>query len=287
MGIFASALGRHVLVASVAGLAASLIVVWSAGSHASWVWPVLLLIAAGQFGWIYWQLQTNAQHQQHQLQWLRQLQQDPQGLPALPGTSQLNQLLNQWYQRSQAVVQQQQQQQQILLQLGNELKQLVKQDQSQQAGQREAVQQTRQMIESMNQSVLDEVQSANMAADAANHSSAVAQQGQKTVSNTVANIGQLAEHMQQASETMVQLQQDTQQVGAVLEVIRGIAEQTNLLALNAAIEAARAGEQGRGFAVVADEVRTLASRTQQSTQQIQQTIEQLQGAARNAVEKCS
>ncbi|OGO84922.1 MAG: hypothetical protein A2203_02390 [Chromatiales bacterium RIFOXYA1_FULL_46_5] len=145
--------------------------------------------------------------------------------------------------------------------------------------------QTLAMVEAMNQSVLDEVQSANLAAEAANHSNQIAKQGQQTVASTVQNIEQLAMYLQQASATIAQLEQDSNQVGAVLEVIKGIAEQTNLLALNAAIEAARAGEQGRGFAVVADEVRTLASRTQKSTEQIQRTIEQLQGAAREAVQK--
>lgn len=145
--------------------------------------------------------------------------------------------------------------------------------------------QTLSMVESMNQSVLDEVQSANLAAEAANHSNQIAKQGQQTVASTVQNIEQLAVYLQQASATIAQLEQDSNQVGAVLEVIKGIAEQTNLLALNAAIEAARAGEQGRGFAVVADEVRTLASRTQKSTEQIQRTIEQLQSAAREAVQK--
>ncbi len=103
------------------------------------------------------------------------------------------------------------------------------------------------------------------------------------VQNVVQSMESLAEEIYKASQVIERLSADSESIGSVLDVIRDIAEQTNLLALNAAIEAARAGEQGRGFAVVADEVRTLAQRTQESTNEIQQTIENLQNRAREAV----
>lgn len=121
------------------------------------------------------------------------------------------------------------------------------------------------------------------AAEAAHHAEAEAQQGTKVVQNTIAAINSLSVEVGSANEVIKKLKGDSEQIGKVLDVIRSIAEQTNLLALNAAIEAARAGEQGRGFAVVADEVRTLASRTQQSTAEIQKMIEILQSGAIDSV----
>ncbi len=108
--------------------------------------------------------------------------------------------------------------------------------------------------------------------------------GQDIVAKSVASIRSLAQEVENATEVIQKLHSESENIGSVLDVIKGIAEQTNLLALNAAIEAARAGEQGRGFAVVADEVRTLASRTQQSTTEIQQMIERLQAGAQSAVD---
>lgn len=108
--------------------------------------------------------------------------------------------------------------------------------------------------------------------------------GREVVGLTISAINELANDVQGAATVLEKLKGDSENIGAVLDVIKGIAEQTNLLALNAAIEAARAGEQGRGFAVVADEVRTLAKRTQESTIEIEALVETLQHGALQAVD---
>ena len=145
---------------------------------------------------------------------------------------------------------------------------------------------TEQVATAMNEmaaTVQEVARNAAEAAQAASGTRAEAVSGEAVVQQTIRSIEDLANQVESATQVIGRLSEDSENIGKVLEVIRGVAEQTNLLALNAAIEAARAGEQGRGFAVVADEVRTLAGRTQSSAKEIQAMIERLQGSAAGAV----
>lgn len=145
---------------------------------------------------------------------------------------------------------------------------------------------TSQVVTAMNQmtaTVQEVARHATDAASAANKADQASIEGKQVVIATMQAIESLSSEVHAAAKVISQLEKDSENIGAVLDVIKGIAEQTNLLALNAAIEAARAGEQGRGFAVVADEVRNLASKTQQSTQEIHDMIAKVQAGAQSAV----
>ncbi|MBY8959548.1 methyl-accepting chemotaxis protein [Pseudomonas sp. MIS38] len=138
-------------------------------------------------------------------------------------------------------------------------------------------------VQEMTATAQDVARNATQAAQAASHADQAAGQGMQIVRDTSNSIGALALEIGKAVDVVQTLAKDSENINAILTAIRGIAEQTNLLALNAAIEAARAGEQGRGFAVVADEVRNLAQKTQKATEEIQSMIQQLQQGTRDVV----
>ena len=145
--------------------------------------------------------------------------------------------------------------------------------------------QTATAMHQMAATVQEVAQNAEQASLAARDADLEAQQGNRVVQQAVDQIDSLANEVEQSAKAIADLNQESARIGSVLEVIRNVAEQTNLLALNAAIEAARAGEQGRGFAVVADEVRALAKRAQDSTEEIESLIAGLQRMAKGAVQQ--
>jgi methyl-accepting chemotaxis protein len=159
-------------------------------------------------------------------------------------------------------------------------------EQSNQAmmSQRNETDQVATAMNEMTATVHEVAQNAQLAAGSANQANSEVNTGQAVVNDAIRAIASLVQKVERAADVIQELESNSNEIGSVLDVIRSIAEQTNLLALNAAIEAARAGEQGRGFAVVADEVRVLAQRTQKSTQEIQGMIQRLQTGAQEAVE---
>jgi len=138
-------------------------------------------------------------------------------------------------------------------------------------------------VDDMTKTILKTTKNSASAAEAAKNSGIIAKEGGKVVNETIQGMNRVAEVVKKSAETVHALGKNSEQIGEIIQVIEDIADQTNLLALNAAIEAARAGEQGRGFAVVADEVRKLAERTTKATKEITAMINQIQKDTEGAV----